>query len=120
MPPQFYFIVTTKGNLGIGRFPWPPWHKQERENILRSVGLKVEYGDRIEYGERRGAYKTVGDQEHFDIIDNYFDGLSMGRIAGKLNRSAATVHAQIHSHNEAIQNEGYCIRCRRLKGKHEM
>jgi hypothetical protein len=44
----------------------------------------------------------------------------MGKIAKKLDRSAATVHAQIHSHNESIDRMGYCGECRRLKGKHEM
>jgi hypothetical protein len=43
----------------------------------------------------------------------------MGKISKKLDRSAATVHAQIHSHNESIEKAGYCVECRRLKGKHE-
>jgi hypothetical protein len=119
MPPKYFFIVSAKGPLGIGKFPLPPWHKQERENILRSVGLKVEYGDRIDYGESRGVYKTVGDQEHLDIINTYFGGVSMGKIAKKLDRSAATVHTQIHSHDESIDKQGYCAECRRLKGTHE-
>jgi hypothetical protein len=119
MPPQYFFIVSAKGPLGIGSFPCPPWHKQERENILRSGGLKVEYRDRIEYGESRGVYKTVGDQEHIDIIGSYFEGLSMGKIARKLDRSAATVYAQIHSHDEAIGKANFCAECRRLKGTHD-
>jgi hypothetical protein len=43
----------------------------------------------------------------------------MGKIAKKLVRSAATVHAQIHNHDESIQKMGYCAECRRLKGKHD-
>jgi hypothetical protein len=46
-------------------------------------------------------------------------GSSMEKIAKKLDRSAATVHAQIHSHDESIDKMGYCFECRRLKGKHE-
>jgi hypothetical protein len=76
-PPQYFFIMSTRGPIGIGKFPCPSWHKQERENILQSIGLKVEYGDRIDYGETRGAYKTVGDEEHISIVDSYFDGLSL-------------------------------------------
>jgi IS30 family transposase len=79
----------------------------------------VEYGERIEYGESRGAYKTVGDGEHINIIEDYFEGLSMGKIAKKLDRSAATVHAQIHSHDESIQKLGYCVECKRMKGAHD-
>jgi 7-cyano-7-deazaguanine synthase in queuosine biosynthesis len=62
----------------------------------------------------------VGDQEHLDIIESYFEGLSMGKIAKKLDRSGATIHAQIHCHNESIRRMGYCAECRRLKGNHGM
>lgn len=64
----------------------------------------------------------MGDQEHMDIVSNYMDGdkrLSMGKIAKKLDRSAATIHAQLSAHNESINKLGYCAECRRLKGPHE-
>jgi hypothetical protein len=77
-------------------------------------------GDEVDYGQNRGAYKTVGDQEHLGIVESYFQGLSMAKIAKKLDRSAATVHGQIHAHNESIERAGYCADCRRLKGNHEM
>jgi len=119
MPAKYFAVLSSKGAVGLGYFPEVEWHKRERENILRSVGLKVEYGDQIEYGQSRGMYKTVSDQEHLDIINNYFEGSSMGKIAKKLDRSAATVHAQIHAHNESIDKMGYCAECRRMKGTHE-
>lgn len=119
MPPQYFCVVTRKGALGLGVFPEVSWHKREKENILRSVGVKVEHGERIDYGENRGVYRTIGDEEHVQIIDDYFQGLSMGKIAKKLNRSAATIHTQIHNHNKSIEKFGYCVKCRRLKGKHE-
>jgi hypothetical protein len=106
--------------LGIEKFPYPSWHREEREDILQSVGLKVEHGEEIDYGMSRGVYKTVGDQEHLDIVESYFQGISMGKIAKKLDRSAATVHSQIHSYNDSIVKLGYCLECRRLKGTHEM
>jgi hypothetical protein len=118
--PQYFFIVSARGPLGMGKFPYPPWHKEEREDIVQSVGLKIERGDEIDYGQNRGAYKTVADEEHVDIIESYFEGLSMGKIAKKLNRSGGTIHAQIHAHNESIDRMGYCAECRRLKGTHEM
>jgi hypothetical protein len=119
MPNRFFFIMSAKGSLGIGKFSCPPWHKQERENILKAVGVKVDFGDSIDYGTNRGTFKTVGDQEHTDIINTYFEGVSMGKIAEKLNRSAATVHAQVHTHDKSIENVGYCVECRRMKGKYE-
>jgi DNA-binding NarL/FixJ family response regulator len=45
-----------------------------------------------------GYRKTI---QHLDIVESYFQGLSMGKIAKKLDRSAAMVHAQVHSHNES-------------------
>jgi len=53
------------------------------------------------------------------IIGDYFEGLSMGKIAKKQDRSAASVHAQIHMHDEAIDKSGFCVKCRRMKGEHE-
>jgi len=37
----------------------------------------------------------------------------------KLDRSAATVHAQVHAHDKSIEKVGYCAECRRMKGTHE-
>ena len=119
MPAKFFFIVSAKGPIGVGRFPCPPWHKQERENIVKAVGLKIERGEVIDYGKNRGAFKTVGDEEHVVAVDEYFNGSSMCKLARKLGRSSATIMAQVHSHDDAIEKNGYCYRCRRLKGKHE-
>lgn len=120
MPPQYFFIVSAKGPLGIGKFPCPPWHKQERENIVKAVGLKVEYGEQVDYGKDRGAFKTIGDEEHVQIVDEYFSGTGMCKLGKKLGRSSATVMTQVHNHNDAVEKEGYCIKCRRSKGKHEL
>jgi uncharacterized protein YjcR len=77
------------------------------------------YGERIDYGESRGVCKTVGDEEHIQITGDYFSGLSMVKIAEKLDRSSATILAQIQNHNSLIEKFGYCVECRRMKGKHE-
>ena len=118
MPPKYFLMLTRKGAIGVGRFPKIEWHKQEKENILRSLGIKVEYGEQIDYGKSRGAFKTVGDFEHAEIISLYMQGLSMKQIAQKLDRSAATIHAQIHAHNQSIERLGYCMKCKRVKGEH--
>jgi len=120
MPPQYFCIVTRKGALGLGEFPELPWHKKEKENILHSVGIKVESGDRIDYGESKGTFKTVGDEEHVKIVSLYLEDKSMGDVAKELNRSRATIHSQIHSHNQAIEKQSYCPKCRRIKGTHDM
>jgi len=87
-------------------------------------------------GERRwynslGVVRTilnlicaVADEEHVQIIDNYFRGVSIGKIVAKLSRERATegydqVQAHMRVHDNRIDKHGFCDRCRRLKGKHE-
>jgi len=57
MKPQYFFIVTREGALGLGSFPFHDWY--ERENILKAVGIKVEYGEMLKEAEFRGTFKTV-------------------------------------------------------------
>ncbi|RJS82061.1 hypothetical protein CW709_04095, partial [Candidatus Bathyarchaeota archaeon] len=74
----------------------------------------------VEKGEYRGPYKTIGDEEHAEIIRLYLDeGLSMVRVAERLNRSSASIKRQIDLHNRAVERSGFCPACRRVKGKHE-
>jgi hypothetical protein len=116
MPKQFFIILSKEGSVGIGEFKEIPWHKQERENILKAVGVKVEYGEPIERGEYRGAFKTVGDPEHAEIIKLYVDlGLSMNKIAEKLGRSSRVPFTIIHKHNSSVEGAGFCPACRRVK-----
>jgi len=53
MPRQFFVILSKEGSIRLGEFKEIPWHKQERENILKSVGVSCEYGEPIEKGEYR-------------------------------------------------------------------
>lgn len=48
MPKQFFIILSKEGSIAIGEFKEIPWHKQERENILKDVGVKVEYDEPIQ------------------------------------------------------------------------
>jgi hypothetical protein len=116
MPRQFFIILSRKGSVGIGEFKEIPWHKQERENILKAVGVSVEYGEPIERGEYRGTHSTVGDPEHAEIIRLYVDeGLSMNKIAEQLNRSSRVPFTIIHKHNSSVEGAGFCPACRRVK-----
>ncbi len=120
MKPQYFFMITRKGALGLGEFPFHKWHKQEKENILRSVGVKVEYGEPIETGEYRGTFKTVGDKEHAEIIRLYVEeSLSIDRIAERLGRSSRTPHEHVKQHNKAVERSGFCPSCRRAKSPFE-
>lgn len=120
MPPQFFFILTRKGSIGTGEFNEIPWHKKERENIMRSVGVTVEYGEPVEKGEYRGKFKTVGDVEHAEIIRLYIEeDLGVDKIGKKLGRSSRTPYEHIKQHNKAVERSGFCPSCRRVKSKYE-
>jgi len=120
MPPEYFILVTRTGALGLGQFDYPKWHKEEKENILASVGIKVEYGEMPKQAEYRGTFKTVSDDEHAEMIRLYIEeGLSMGAIAEKLGRSSRTPVLQIHKHDEAVKRTGFCPACRRVQGKYQ-
>lgn len=120
MPPQYFMIISKTGSLGLGEFPFPEWHKKEKENILSSVGIKVEYGEPIFEGEYRGTFKTVSDKEHVEMIRIYVEeGLGLNKIAEMLGRSSRTPLVQIQRHNNAVERSGFCPACRRMKGIHE-
>ena len=115
MSKQFFIILSKEGSVGLGEFKEIPWHKQERENILKAVCASVEYGDPIERGEYRGTHSTVGDVEHSEIIKLYVDeGLSMNKIAEKIGRSSRIPYKHIHQHNASVEGVGFCPACRRV------
>jgi len=120
MPKGAFVILSKSGAIGLGAFNEVPWHKQEGENILRAVGLKVEYGEEPQYGEDRRTFKTIGDYEHVELIELYLDHKqSMHKIADLKKRSTSTVKAQIDAHDMAVKRSGFCPRCRRIKGSHD-
>ena len=119
MPPENFIMLSRMGGLALGEFPFPSWHKVERENILKAVGVKVTYGEVLDQGVDRGNYKTVNDVEHAELVGLYAEGLSMAKIADKLGRSTKTASDHIHSHNAAVNRSGFCAVCRRTKSPHE-
>jgi len=120
MPPQYFVIISKTGALGLGEFPYPEWHKKEKENILSNVGIKVEYGEQLFEGEYRGTFRTVSDREHAEMIRLYIEeGLGINKIAEMLGRSSRTPLVQIKKHNKAVERSGFCPGCRRAKSKYE-
>jgi hypothetical protein len=122
MKPHQFVVLTRQGSLGVGIFPEVRWHKKEREDILRLVGVEVEHGEEIDYGQPRGSYRTIGDEEHVEIIELYHLGvegrqLGMGKIADSMKRSPATVRRLIIKHDGAVDRRGYCSICKRAGGK---
>ncbi len=120
MKPQYFLVITRKGALGLGEFPFHDWHKREKENILKAVGVNAEYGEPVETGEYRGTFKTVGDREHAEIIRLYVEEVSsIDKIAERLGRSSRTPHEHIKQHNKDFERSGFCPACRRVRSKLE-
>jgi len=117
MPPENFIAVSRKGPLGLGYFPYHSWHKEEKENILNSVGVKVEYGEVTDLGIDRGDYKTVGDKEHIQIVEGYHNGESMNKLADMLGRSTKTISDHIHGHDKEVLKSGFCRVCKKLRSE---
>lgn len=117
MPQGNFIILSRGGSLGLGVFPELTWHKQEKENILRAVGVDVDHGEEIQYGESRGTFKTVGDHEHAKIILRYIkEEIGMGKLGRAIDRSSRTILNQINLHDEQVESQGFCSVCRRVRG----
>lgn len=119
MKPSWFIMLTKKGCIGAGVFPEVTWHKKEKENIIQSCGLEIEYEkpSKIQEGTDKGAYTTVGDQEHAEIISMFVEGLGGDKIAEMIDRSSRTPKVHRDKHNKAVARVGYCSRCRRVKGQ---
>jgi hypothetical protein len=112
-PKQFFIIISKTGALGLGQFPYHTWHKEEKEDIVSEVGLKIDYGEALKEGENKGTFKTVGDKEHSMIVTAYIEGSGMEAIANQKGRSTRTIHVHISNHNSAVKRSGFCPLCKR-------
>jgi len=113
--PNEFAILTSTGCLGLGVFPELPWHKKEKEHILKQVGIEVEYGEQIDYGENKGTFTTLGDFEHAELIKDYIEGKgSMAKIAEVHGVSSGTVHNHIKKRSKELEKNGECTFYRRV------
>lgn len=120
MPPQYFIIISKTGALGLGEFPYPEWHKKEKENMLSDAGIKVEYGEPLYEGEYKGTFRTVGDKEHAEMIRLYTEeDLGINKIGEMLGRSSRTPLIQIQRRNRAVERSRFCPVCRRVRSNHE-
>jgi hypothetical protein len=120
MKPQQFAVLSRRGHIGVGVFPYPSWHKTEGEDILTKLGIKVTFEERPEAGLYRGKYRTLSDMEHAQVVSMYVEQeMGMQEIADKLQRSTKTVFDHLKKHDEDVQHLGYCPRCRRCKSNLE-
>ena len=116
MPQNIFAILSKAGSVGLGEFTYPNWHKEEKENLIKKLGLKIEHGEPLAVS----SAKNTGDIEHSKMLKAYLDeGLSMMKIAVRMNRSSGTIYNQIKRHNVSIERSGFCPVCRRAGGDFE-
>jgi len=84
---------------------------------------KLKYGDIPNFGDE--ARNWLSDYEHNEIMVHRIEGTpqdrhrtSMHKIGEDINRSPQTVNRHIRDHNKEIAQRGYCIKCRRVKGRY--
>jgi len=130
MPPFAFIGITKRGGICNGRFQEPYWHKHENENMLELLNIDVQYGDKINYGDKK---KQTSDFEHADMMRvRIYNHTGMRKIAEggdfdvdgeriKLRqRSGFTINNQINKHNRDIRAQGYCQICRRVDAREIM
>jgi len=132
MGPSQFILLTRHGNIGLGTFPEVLWHKKEKENIMKEVGVEVDRGDAIMASKNMTRYETVDGKTHmiwmehlatkelrkrFGVDDEQVPRLSIRKIAEKYERSASTVIDHLHKHDSQVQRNGYCSICRAAGGK---
>jgi len=75
--------------------------------------VEVEYREPIDYGENKGTYSTLGDDEHAELIKDYVEGKGgMAKIAEVHGVSSGTVHNHVKKHNKEVGTSGECSMCR--------
>lgn len=121
MRPEQFLIVTKMGNIGMGVFPEVPWHKKEKENIIKAVSLDIEHErpSGAKEDEQRGSYYRVGDATHAKIISLHVEGIGYQKIADELKiASSRTPYNHVGLHNRSVKSNRYCPRCRRANGEY--
>jgi energy-coupling factor transporter ATP-binding protein EcfA2 len=113
-----FVLLCRTGGLAVGHFPFHSWHKREKENIVKNVGLKIKYGQELVQAKDMGTFKSIGDKEHSEIMSLYAEGYGYNKIHDKLGRSTKSLHDHIHKHNNAVERSGFCAVCRRAGGEY--
>ena len=119
--PSLFILVCSTGPVALGKFEYPAWHKREKENILKAVGLEgcIQYGELPEHLQKAERSHQVGPIEHTQIIERYLECKNMKVVAAQVQRSSGTVHTHIANHNREIRANGHCSRCRRMNSPYE-
>ena len=117
LDPSCFVLVCSRGPIALGWFEEVPWHKQEKENILKILDLEPQYGELPDYLQPGYSAAHVGATEHTKILEKYLEVQNMGKVGELIKRSAGTVHNHIANHNREVRALGSCSRCKRRNHK---
>ncbi len=128
MKPWEFVILTKEGSLGLGVFKEVKWHKQEKENILHELGIKIIEHEGMVQSKAMGRGMSVSDEEHVTIVETTASerirkqyGVSIEKKGIKelskiMSRSYNTLKEHVLLHDDNVARFGYCPMCRRAGG----
>lgn len=112
-----FIVLSRKGPIGCGESICPPWHKEEREDLLNHFDIRIKHSE-IPYTAENGM-ANVSDFEHVRIIKiKIEEKIGMDKLGEKIGRSSRTIHTHIHKHNNMIHAVGECDKCSRVGSKY--
>jgi hypothetical protein len=117
MKPRIFGLISNRGPLALAHFEYPWWHKEEKEDMLKLLDIKIDAGDVPDYGDQ--ARNTVSDFEHIRLVGLYLEKKSMQKVAKILSRSPATINKHISEHDAEVAKAGCCSQCKRVRGMHQ-
>jgi hypothetical protein len=115
MKPHQFVTLRKDGAIAFNKFGLLPFHKEEGVDLLKKIGIKIEYGEE----PVSSSSQRVGDKEHAEIVSEYNETRHMVTVSKKVHRSIFTVSTHVNQHNRFIQERGYCPKCRRVESEFE-
>jgi len=112
--PHQFVLLSNRGPIAIGLFDKPYWHKEEKENLFKELGIQIKYGEVPQVG----VGIRLSDWDHAEIIKAYVETGTASETQRVCGRARDTVYRHIRKHNLSIKRRGFCDRCRRVKGQY--
>ena len=123
-----FVMLARDGSIAEGQNTYPPWHKEEKEDLLTEVGIHITYVEAPHADEVKNGVMTLGDGSHAKIMRYWIrESLNMPKIKLMFDReyaqlglktriSTETIARHIDWHNKDIESaDKICSRCRRVK-----
>jgi hypothetical protein len=119
LPKGSFVLVSRKGNIGLGVFKMPEFHKKAREHMLEALGIKVFAPEEEVKEQQKIKNLDLTPQEHAFAVVKYTRLASFERVAKEMGRSRYAVRDAILRHNKNVEEQGFCLLCRLSKSPME-